>query len=72
MDKLRMFWDDRVFSWSVASRLRRAEALSDICTKYIWPCPRRKLGLPRCPFKNNTACKISIMDWYSQLKKMEM
>lgn len=72
MNKLRMFWDDLMFSWSVTNRLRRAKTLSDICTKYTGPCPRWKLGLPCCPFKNNAACKISIMDWYSQLKKMEM
>lgn len=72
MNKLRMFWDDLVFSWSVTSRLRRAKTLSDICTKYTGPCPRWKLGLSSCPFKNNAACKISVTDWYSQLKKMEM
>lgn len=68
---LRMFLDNRVFSWCVTSRLRRAKELSDICTKYTGACPRYKLGLPSCPFKDNT-CKISVTDWYSQLKKMGM
>lgn len=72
MNKLRMFLDDLMFSWSVTSRLRRAKELSGICTKYTGACPRFKLGLPCCPFKNNAACKISVTDWYSQLKKMGM
>ena len=72
MNKLRMFWDYLTFSWSVTNRLQRAKTLSDTCTKYTGPCPRWKLGLPCCPFKNNAACKISITDWYSQLKKMEV
>lgn len=72
MNKLRMFLNDLMFSWSVASRLRRAKELSGICTKYTRACPRFKLGLPCCPFKNNATCKISVTDWYSQLKKMGM
>ena len=72
MNKLMMFWDNRVFSWAAADRLQRAKALSDICTEYSGPCPRWTLGLPCCPFKNNATCKISITDWYNQLKKMEM
>ena len=72
MNKLKMFWDNLMSSWSVTDRLRHAKKLSENCTKYSGPCPMLKMGMFKCSFKNNDTCKISVTAWYRQLKKMGM